>query len=366
MDESMNPRIKRLINLAMILVPLMIVLVIGFSDNSLPESWKAVRSMNIKWVILAVLCFTGFLSMDALSLKYFLFRQGYNIRFHDLMFVSIVGQYYSNITPGASGGQPMQVYYLHKKDVPTGMATSAVVVRFFCFQVMLSVIGTVLWIRYGAYIAEHTGGNKWILIVGYIYNVVMVVGVSFLALSKQAIHKLLSWCIRIGTRLHWIRHPESTQHRIEKSEETFHDSLTYFRHNPIDLVIQMLIGGLQLMFLMSVLVMIYHGLGLSGATYGQLVAMNVCEFLAAAYTPLPGASGAQEGVFGLFFGKIFPENLLVAALLLWRFFTYYIGILLGITVITLHGVLEGNSVREAAKASENMLEEVMEQKSTDK
>ena len=90
----MKPSIKRLINLLLILVPLAIVLWIGFSDNSLPESWHAVRSMSLKWIIFALLCYAGYLCMDSVSIGFFLHQQGYHVKPLELLFVSVAGQDY--------------------------------------------------------------------------------------------------------------------------------------------------------------------------------------------------------------------------------------------------------------------------------
>jgi uncharacterized membrane protein YbhN (UPF0104 family) len=66
--------------------------------------------------------------------------------------------------------------------------------------------------------------------------------------------------------------------------------------------------------------------------------------LSASIAPTPGASGAQEGAFYLFFRWIFPERSLFPALLVWRFFTYYFMLLVGAVTIAF-GVLTGSGRR---------------------
>ncbi|MBQ9307194.1 MAG: flippase-like domain-containing protein [Clostridia bacterium] len=347
---------RRILNIALILGTLAIVLVIGISDNSLGHAIEYVRSMNLGWVCLAILCYLAFLAMDAVAIHFFLKRQGYKVYFGRLAFTSIAGQYYSNITPGAYGGQPMQIYYLHKSDVPTAIGTSAISMRFFCFQVMLSVFATVLWIRYGTYVNEHVAGQRWILIIGYCYNAVMVAGVATLALQSGLIKRLIAWGIRFGTKHHWIKKPEEISEKLNKSVDVFHDSLTSYSHKPWDMLVQLFIGGLQLLALMSVLYCVYRGLGLVGESYWRIVTMNVMEYISAAYAPLPGASGAQEGVFSMYFDHIFPDGMLFAALLLWRFFTYYICLILGAVVVTVHGLREGKSLRDVARQGNQVIE----------
>lgn len=340
----MKPRTKQILNFVLIFGTFLIVLAIGISDNNLGDTIRALRTMNPGWVALCALAFVAFVFCDTLSIMYFLSRQGYRVPLRKVLFTSLAGQYYSNITPGASGGQPMQIYYLHKENVPTGVATSSIVMRFVCYQLMLSVIGTVLWIIYRPFVAQQTGNGQWILIVGYVYNLIMVTLVITLALWKNLVLRLADFGIRLARR--WIRHPEETRERLHRQVESFHGSVMAYRDRPLDFLIQLLIGGLQLMCLMSIVYFIYRGMNLDEYGYWPVVTMSVMEYLAAAYTPLPGASGAQEGVFSMYFDRIFPNSMGFAALLLWRFFTYYISIMIGFVAVLVHGMRSGSSIRE--------------------
>ncbi|MBQ8161889.1 MAG: flippase-like domain-containing protein [Clostridia bacterium] len=352
----MKPRTKRILSMAMIVGTLAIVLIIGISDNSLGDAWAAVRSLSFRYVVLAVATYVLYILLDAAAVYYFLRRQGYRVSPVKVAFSSIAQQYYSNITPGASGGQPMQIYYLHQEKVPTAVATSAICMRFFCFQVMLSIVCAVLWVRNAGFVEQQVGSIHWILVMGFVYNTVMVAGLATLALSSKAIKRLIAWGVRIGAKFHWIKKPEDQQKKLEEAVDTFHDSLMTYRNRPLDFAVQLLIGGLQLICLMSVIYIIYLGLGLHDHSYEQLVTMNVMEFISAAYAPMPGASGAQEGVFSIYFNGIFPDNLGLGAMLLWRFFTYYISLIIGVIALAIHGFRSGSSFREVSRENHALME----------
>ena len=352
----MKPRTRRIINFALIIGTLAIVLIIGITDQDIGSAMDALRGLGLQWALLCLACYMAFVTMDAASIHYFLRNQGCRLSFGYVFYVSIVGQYYSNITPGASGGQPMQIYYLHERGIPTGVATSALVVRFISFQAMLSVIGTVMWIAYGPFIAEHLGGNIWILIVGYTYNTLMITLLIVIVLRRSVINWLVNLVVKIGSRLRLIKQPESTQQRWLHAASTFHDSLQLIIHKPGQLAVQFLLGGAQLVFLMSVIWFVYCGLGLSGMTWGQLTSLSVMEYLSAAYAPLPGASGATEGVFSLYFNSVFPGGNLLAALLLWRFFTYYFSLILGAVTVTVGGIRSGKTLREVARMGDESVD----------
>jgi uncharacterized protein (TIRG00374 family) len=47
------------------------------------------------------------------------------------------------------------------------------------------------------------------------------------------------------------------------------------------------------------------------------------------FVPVPGASGAAEGGFYLFFKNFFSPSTLAGAVIMWRIMTYYMNIFIG-------------------------------------
>lgn len=345
----MKPKSKRLLNLLLIFGTLAIVLVIGFQDNSLEETIQRLTSISVKSVILCVLLYLLYVFCDALSIWLFLRRQGYyRVGILYVYFTSIAGQFYSNITPGATGGQPMQIYYLHKRDVPTGVATSALLTRFFCFQFMLLVFGTALWATHVDYVRKNFSDWYWALIVGFVWNVGTCSLVLVMSFFKPAVRGVVRLVLLVGKKLRLIKNPEKTGEKWMRTVDNFHNTMRDILRRPWDLCAQLLIGGLQLISLMTIVWFIYRDIGIPGAaSYTEVITLDVLEYTAAAYTPLPGASGVQEVMFAQAFGDLFGANKF-AAQLLWRFFTYYISLLLGLIVVTVVGLRSGQSLREVA------------------
>lgn len=333
----MKKRLGTILNFLLIFGTLAVVLVVGIRGDEFGRAMTALRSIGFRWVALCVAAYLLFTASDALSLWYFLRRQGCRISLAYMLFVANAGLYYSNITPGASGGQPMQIYYLHKKGVPIGLASSALMVRFFSFQAMLSVIATVLWISHGSFIAQQVGSYRWILIIGYVYNAVLVTFLLLVAFKKSIVRFFIRIFVLAGTKMRIVKNPAASTAKWEDALDTFNASITMMTKHPGELLLQLLMGGAQLLFQMFILYFIYLALGLKDATCGQIIAMDVMEYISAAYMPSPGASGAQEVTFTLYFGSIFPEGIRLAALLLWRFFTYYLSLIIGALITVLYG-----------------------------
>ena len=156
----MKAATKRNLNIAFILGTLALILVIGISNNELTNIGKALSNLSPWWLLACPVGWLGNLVFESLSLQYFLLNQGYRINFPYAIFVSIMGLYYSNITPGASGGQPMQVYYLKKREVPIGVSTSILTVKYFCFQFMLLAMGGIAWLAQPGFVSDQLWGAK--------------------------------------------------------------------------------------------------------------------------------------------------------------------------------------------------------------
>lgn len=337
----MKPGTKKLLNFCLIFGTLAVVLLVGVNGEEMSSAIAAFKEIEPQWIALCALSYLGTVALDAGGLHHFLRRQGQKISFPYAVMVSIMGSYYSNITPGATGGQPMQVYYMAKKKVSVGVATSALTVKFFCFQFMLAVLGTVLWIANGPFIYEQLGRNRWILIVGYSYNCFTVCLVLLMALVKKPVQVILRLAIRLGKKLHLVKDEAATLNRWNDVHDTFYDSIRQIARHPIDLMVQLVYAALHLLSLMAVIYFLYEAFGLSGVGYWQLTALGLMLYTSAAYTPLPGASGAQEGVFALYFSQVFPDGIRLMALLLWRFFTYYVSLIVGAVTSVMHGFLSG-------------------------
>ena len=58
-------------------------------------------------------------------------------------------------------------------------------------------------------------------------------------------------------------------------------------------------------------------------------------YVIGAFVPIPGASGGIEYGFTQFFGNFINLSKLSAVLLIWRFITYYVGIIMGAILFNL-------------------------------
>ena len=81
----------------------------------------------------------------------------------------------------------------------------------------------------------------------------------------------------------------------------------------------------------SISYVIYLAFGLNGTDYITIISCQAFVLMISAFVPLPGAMGAAEGSYVLFFKGIFGGFVHLSTVI-WRFLTFYLAIIAGMSV----------------------------------
>jgi len=342
---------RKFLNYLFIAATLGLIVVIAFSNNDLTNAWEVLFTLKIEWLLCAFLGWFGYMFFDMLGLYYFLRKQKYPVSLGYATYVTLLGFYYCNITPGSSGGQPMQVYYLNKRKIPVPIATSALSIKFLALQISVVTITTILWIANADFVNQQLPKVKWFIYIGYGINFLSIPLILLVALHRPLVQAIILFFVRIGAKLHIIKRPEEKIVRIDAGMDMYHMSILRLMKYPKRIIWQMVFAALSLLSLMSIPLSVYHAFDMSGVQWYQLLALSFLLFISASYTPLPGASGAQEGGFLIYFAGAFTQGTIGLALLVWRFFSYYLFLLVG-AIISIIGSLRGHRADKEEKAAE--------------
>ena len=349
----MKSSTKKLLYFAFILAVLLIILIIGIKSGDFLQSMQAILNIPMRYVIAAVLCTFAVILMQSFSTISALKVMNSHISLPQMFAISLLGEFYSYVTPGASGGQPMQVYAMHKKGISAADATTALVIHYMCYHSVILILDIVFFVIYKDFVTEHIGANIVFLVIGFFFNLLLVVIATLLSFYQRPIRWVLNIAVRIMNKLH-IGDPEKLRVSVDRSADNFYNGMRVMIRHKAELARQMVFGALRLLFLMSVMYFVYRGLGLHEASFGKLLALNVMQYTSVMFTPLPGSSGAQEGLFSLYFERLFPDELLFSGLLAWRFITYYLVLIVGFIVTSVLGM-------GSRKVPEEAIEEVIEE-----
>ena len=259
---------------------------------------------------------------------------------------SIIGNYYSALTPFSTGGQPFQVAYMKKWDVPTGSSSSVLALCFFMWHICVTSISIIAYILYRSFIATQRGLSA-ACILGIFLSFIGVVAGGLL-LSGLSLKKPLNFIKRILIKIKVIKNVEKVDKSLSNWINDFNGAIVLFKKYPQKAFGMLFLTLVKLISHCSVVYCIYRGFGLSMLSFWNVIFFQVLLTAAVAFVPLPGASGASEGVFYIIFGKIFINGTTFPAMLIWRGFTYYIYLLLGALLSIYDGVKNVGVNKEGA------------------
>ena len=328
----MKPVVQKLLYAAFIVGTLAVVLLLALRSGDLASSMEAIRSMPVRYLLAGAALTFFAIFCETLSALSAMRMMGHHIAVLDMFRISILGDFYGYVTPGATGGQPVVIYQMYKRKVPVGDATSIQLMHHLFFQLALNIVATVLAIAHWPFIREQVGPNMAILVFGYCFNFIVLVLLLLLCLTRRPVRWTLEKLTLLAEKLH-LKKLAALRETILKTADQFYVASHTISNNPAEIARQLAFGLMRVVSLNSVMYCVYRGLGLSGHGYGQLLAMSVMLYISAAYTPLPGASGAQEGFFALYFAGMFPNELIFSGMLAWRFITYYLVLAVGVVVM---------------------------------
>lgn len=321
---------SNLLNALVILFTIVLVIYLGAKNGDIGDAYRALRSAETGWLLAAAGAWGVFVIFESMGLHVFFRQQKVKAPFRSSLLVSLIGMFYSNVTPAATGGQPMQVFAFKKRGVPTGLSSSGLAVKFFCYQTALLALGGVMWLVHPGLVARCIARGRVLVATGFVLNGVTVAAVILLAINKNIVRGIITLLIRAGKALHLVKDVAQATSRADAALADFHASVDMLTHHPVQLLGLLGVSMIQVLGQMTIAYCVYRAMGQSTALYTEILALQVLLQIAASFTPLPGASGAQEGGFYLFFQDMFPESKLLGALLLWRFFTYYLTLIVGL------------------------------------
>lgn len=315
--------------LMVLIVTAVLLLTIFLTDN--PEKvFATIKTANPYWLLLAAGIYLVYWLIDAVAIHWLILKLGSSrYSFLESIKTVVVGTFFSCLTPSSTGGQPMQIMRMQKHGVSVGRSTAILTFRFIVFQCAVALSGIVLLIMRYSYFQTRVSGFRALVIVGLIINI----SAAILLLLASTHPKLAHWAVRGMTRLlakmRLVRHRTTALEKVDHSVAEFAQWPKLIKGDWRLIVAQIAISFLQMLCYFSIAFFAFKAIGAGSADFVLVLTAAACVWLASAFIPSPGGSGGAEGMFFLFFSTIYLDSSVGVALLLWRFVTFYLPIMIG-------------------------------------
>lgn len=321
---------KNIINISLLILVTGVVLYFSLKDN-FEVIVDQIFNVN-KWWLLVALFLMGsywFLKSIVIYRSVGYFKKDYTMR--DAVHLTFVTQFFNAVTPFSSGGQPFQVYTLKKKGLTIPEATNVIIQDFIVYQIALVLLGTLAIIANALFhLYPEVGLLKQLVTIGFTLNFAVIIILFLIAFSEKMDRFFIHLGIKILDFFHLVKDKEKKIESWNHYIHNFHDGAVTLVRDKKHLFKLIFLNFLALCCLYLVPLVILFSMGNYTAFNGlEAIITSAYVMLIGAFVPIPGGTGGLEYSFIAFYGNFITGSVLRAMMLLWRFITYYLGMILG-------------------------------------
>ena len=312
--------------------------------------------INVKYLLISICTVLGMIVLD--SLKYFVIMRAtkVGVGYGAALTVGLMGKYYDYITPFSSGGQPMQIYYLHKKGVSGGESSAIIFIKFaFNMAMWLTICFCLMLFNRGAlttYVSDTTQLNLFRVAgwIGFAVNCFLPALIVCCVLLPKMTWAITRWVLNIGHKMRIVKNKEAVLTRAKNAVDAFVAAFKSMIKKPFHSLLLALLCIAEPLLGMVLPYFVVVALGGSAVTPSfelmlAIMTLNVYVQMSVTVVPTPGNSGAMESAFMLTLVNV-SEGVLFWTVFSWRFLSYYSYIIIGL-VITIVQLIRSN--RRAAR-----------------
>ncbi len=327
------------------------VLLFGLFNREFGNVFYTITHLTPGFLTLAVVVSVVFFFFEGGVIRLLMGSQGIPMGWGSSLKISLIGIYYSYITPSSTGGQPMQAAYLRRDKVPVGLSTAVLIMKFFCYQCAFVLCTGVFFLLFHDKIARENPGILFFITVGLLINggSILFFGSLFCRPVLGAMCRFAKW---LAGRFQGLAARFNAMEAIDRFEADFDSYTDDFKEKKKAVVWGILLSVPQFILQMSVLYFVYRSFGYNEAGFVEIVAIQSLLQVSVSFMPMPGASGAQEIGFSNFLKPYFVNNDLYAAVMVWRFFTYYLVVIAGALLVVVDQFLYGRKQKLEGQAAE--------------
>ena len=293
-----------------------------FHGEDLGALKESIMHADIRWLIPGIGLVTFFIWGESIIIWYMMRTFQIHLKKWICFLFSSVGFFFSCITPSATGGQPMQIYYMKKEKIPIPVSTVILMIITITYKLVLVVIGVGILIFGRGFLHHYLKEILPVYYLGLGLNVFCVTFMTVLVFHPLMAEKIIIAGTHFLEKMHLMKHGEAHREKLQTSMETYRETAAYLRgHNRV-IVNVILITFVQRMALFAVTWLVYCSFGRNGTSMWDVIFLQAVISVSVDMLPLPGGMGISETLFLQIFAAVFGE-LTLPAMVISRGMAYY-------------------------------------------
>jgi uncharacterized protein (TIRG00374 family) len=246
------------------------------------------------------------------------------LRFTTALRVCLGGDFGASMTPARSGAEPARFLILNEAGISTPNTLLILFAEIFLEMVTLALVAVVL-------AASLDGSHAMIggllgMVGGYASFVIGVGAIGYMLSRRNAYGRPPGWARRVGLHAGRWRVVQRSLRQLRHSVA----GLRRARRGPM--MLALVFSVIHVLARLAILPIIVYSIADRSVPLAGIVLWPLAILYGGAVAPAPGGGGLIEVAFKATLGGAIPAASMGAALLWWRFYTFYVNLLAGALV----------------------------------
>lgn len=325
---------KKAIQIVIFLAVMLMTFYALFSGRDLCEIVRAVAKMSPVYLIPAVLLAVFFVCAEGLMIWYLLnsIRQK-KIGVWRCIQYSFIGFFYSGITPSATGGQPVQLYYMNKDGSRVSDSTVVLMTVAVAYKFVLAVIGAGILIFWHGPLVKELNHYFPLFVLGLMLNVILVVLILCVMMFPEIIRRVALLFESLLIRMHIWKPSGERAEKMDGFIGNYQQTVGWLGKHKGKLAGIVILTVLQRCSVFVLTYMVYLGFGQTGSGALKVILLQASIYVAVDMLPLPGAQGITELMYQAVFSHVFAGVYLIPSMLVSRGINFYFLLVLSLVVV---------------------------------
>ena len=330
MSSVINSKFKKILNVLLIVVITSLVLYFSLKDNY-KEIINQILHINILWLLVAFILLIIYWLLRSLAIHTFIKMVKPKAKYLNSLLLMLRTQFVNAVTPFATGGQPYQVYFLKKSNISLTKSTVIIVENFIVYQIALVTLGLIaLFSNMFMHIFKQNDLLSHLIAIGFFMNTLVIAVLFIVSFGKKLNKLLINIGITILTKLHIVKDKQKQLDKWNETINNFHESASILLKNKRFFIKTIIYNFIALISLYLIpLIILFAFSSYNSINAYEVIITSAYVMLIGSFVPIPGGSGGLEYGFIAFYGNFINGSLLSAVMLIWRFITYYFGMIIG-------------------------------------
>ena len=309
----------------MVLFPVLALLVcfVILKGADMESVWNAMKSAKPQWMAAGLILAAVFNIAEAINLRSVLNSFGYQVSFRQGMKYAYTGYFFSSITPSATGGQPMQLYYMQKEGHKVSDSSVVLMTVAVVYKLVLALMGVAILLFYRMQLMGYLGNYIYLYYLGLFLNTALVVILLFVMISPRCFKSLVLGGEAVLKKLHILKKSGKRKEKLIEMADQYHEAVVFLIGHKNKIAFVLILTFIQRCSVFFMTWLIYKGMGLTGESVLSIMILQASVYIAVDMLPLPGAQGITEIMYKASFGQVFKGALLPASMCLTRGLNFY-------------------------------------------